>query len=361
MDRACARLALVAALCSTACESKTSSTPTPVVDMAGAPSADLSSSSSSGDLATTQPDLSTVTSAPDLLPPPIVSLSSTDVVGSPTADLLFVTNVSNPPNAYVAGGKSGTLILSSDGNNWQAFATMGKPANAIATLAYSDTQTTYVLSGTDGVFYQASAAAGWVKATVPNNSIFAKVIWAPAPLSKFIGVGTNGILLSSNGLTWANPTSSTAVGLNDVYRVSSTLFVAVGAGGAAFTSVDGNTWVDQTANTLSSNALEGVTSNGTRLIAVGNANPPDILYSDDSGASWSHATRPTTAQALSAVTWTGRVFVAVGAGGTVLASTDGITWQNGIGPTGVQLSSVNAGGSVLVAVGAAGTIVVGAK
>jgi hypothetical protein len=318
MSRACARLALFVAVVSfTGCNDKTGTKTMP--DLSGASTSDLS----------VLPDLSTVT-APDMVSLPLLALSTSGVTltpttllgGPPSADLLFVTEVLTSPRLYVAGGSSGALISSQDGDglSWQAFATVNKPATAILTLAY-DGVSTYVLSGPGGVYYQANATTGWIKATIPNNSIFKKVIRTTRFPYPFVGVGPDGILLSSDGVSWTNPTLSTATGLDDVYEAaripappaaSNELLVAVGLGGAAWTSDDGNTWVDQTAHTLSSNELTSVTSrltlNGTRIVAVGNANPPDILYSDDFGASWQKATRPASAGPLWGVTWTGASF-----------------------------------------------------
>jgi hypothetical protein len=288
-------------------------------------------------------------------PPPLVTLSSHGVASSPPTllagtNLRFVTYVGNPLGAYIAGGA--TLISSSDGLSWQAFAPINQPG-PIVTLAYSDTNSTFVLSSVSSLYYQTSPATGWVQANVPGNDPGTiKIIWAGAPLSNFIGVGGYGIFLSTDGVRWTSA-APTAAGMTDVVRVSSSLFVAVGLNGDAWTSTDGNVWVDRKV----AQGLVAVTSNGARVVAVGDLS--DIFYTDDGGTSWYQATRSTNARDLTAITWTGRMFVAVGNFG-IVASTDGATWQNGDAPKGVFLD-VNADGPRVVAVGFDGLIAVGDK
>jgi hypothetical protein len=295
-------------------------------------------------------------------PPPLVTLSSHGVAISPPTlldgiNLTFVTYVGSPLDAYVANGEP--LISSSDGLSWQAFASINQP-RAIVTLAYSDTNSTFVLSGGGSFYYQTSPATGWVPATVQSNAPgndpgINKIIWAGAPLSKFIGVGGYGIFVSTDGVRWTSAAYTTA-GMTDVVRVSSSLFVAVGLNDDAWTSTDGSVWVDRKGVVATSFGLFAVTSNGARVVAVGGQ---DIVYTDDGGTSWYQATRSSNARDLTAITWTGRMFVAVGLFG-ILASTDGATWQNGDAPKG-KFSAVNADGPLVAAVGDAGLIAVGAK
>ncbi len=68
------------------------------------------------------------------------------------------------------------------------------------------------------------------------------------------------------------------------------------------------------------------------------------------GESWQMVTLPPLAYPQ-AVTWTGRLLVAVGAAGTILTSTDGLLWTSHNWSTDVDLYGVTSTGTQLVAIG----------
>ena len=102
-------------------------------------------------------------------------------------------------------------------------------------------------------------------------------------------------------------------------------FVGVGHttdGASAMTlyasDLDNATWV-----THPWPVLLGVVWNGSRLVAVGVDGT--IVYSSD-GISWTAASNSATSQSLYEVTWSGSRFVAVGRAGTIVYSEDGDNW-----------------------------------
>ncbi len=115
--------------------------------------------------------------------------------------------------------------------------------------------------------------------------------------------------------------------LNAAY--SAYLFVAVGDGGAVYTSADNQkTWVSRSLPAAAAGRqLNDVTFAYGRFIAVGDGGT--IVYSAD-GVTWTASTvnsaAPLSSTSLKAMTFSGTALMAVGQGGTVLTSGDGITW-----------------------------------
>jgi hypothetical protein len=113
-------------------------------------------------------------------------------------------------------------------------------------------------------------------------------------------------------------------------------------------SYTGNTW--QTKD-LHMN-LNAVAWSGTQTVVVGDNG---FIGSSPDGANWTKRVSGTTTE-LHDIVWTGSKYVAVG--GTVLLSSDGITWHSAQSPVqGVYLKCVVWTGSLFVAGGAYGSIV----
>ena len=98
-------------------------------------------------------------------------------------------------------------------------------------------------------------------------------------------------------------------------------FVAVGDDGLIATSTDGVVWTRRESG--DDEDLRGVAWNGTRYIAVGLGGP--ILASDDATI-WRPVGTPFELP-LVGVTWSGSRFIAVGDGATILSSEDGEAWE----------------------------------
>lgn len=140
-------------------------------------------------------------------------------------------------------------------------------------------------------------------------------------------------------------------------------FAAVGAGGAIFTSGDGASWTSRPAPAgfLSDlHAVTGFAANqnnpgnpALRWVAVGAGGAS--VYSTD-GAIWAvgRAYSPGN-PALRSVAQLGGTFFAVGDAGTILSGTDGIAWTARTSGTTSNLNGVTHGG-IYVAVGDGGTI-----
>ena len=160
------------------------------------------------------------------------------------------------------------------------------------------------------------------------------------------------------------PANNNAIAFGILPAPAQPAFVMVGAGGAIFKSTvqtggsvlnaQGNQpWVAQFSNVAAD--LNGVAWNATRqrFIAVGAGGT--VITSTD-GSNWTGVTAPATSTDLNAVTAYGEAFVAVGAAGTIVTSNDGLTWTTRESNTTADLLGVGYYGGVLVALGRSGTL-----
>ncbi len=168
-----------------------------------------------------------------------------------------------------------------------------------------------------------------------------------------------------NGLGYTSLTTCS----NNAAISASGMFAAVGANGAIYTSDDGKTnWMPHPIVnfTTNLNAVTGYAANqnnianpSLRWIAVGDGGA--VVYFD--GNNWLEGNAPGSAansntQTLRAITHVLSTYTAVGDAGTVISSTDGITWttHTASSDTTNNLNGI-AHGALYVAVGDAGTII----
>ena len=170
----------------------------------------------------------------------------------------------------------------------------------------------------------------------------------------FVAVGAGGAMFSSSdGISW---TALNFVVANDFNAVSfvNNVYVAVGAGGTLLASADATTWTQQATGTASD--LHAVAGDGLGKYVVVGAGGTIIVTAP--GGTWTAASTGTTSRLYGASYGNGR-FVAVGAGGVVLTSTDALTWAVVASQTSSDLRSVaySSTASLFVAVGVAGALV----
>lgn len=112
----------------------------------------------------------------------------------------------------------------------------------------------------------------------------------------------------------------------------------------------GETW---TVSTVAPAGLEGAAWGGSHVVAVGAGGT--VLSSPD-GVTFT-ASLSGTVEDLKAVAWSGAQFVAVGDSGAVVTSSDGVAWTVRDGGTASELFAVGWSGSRFVAVGHHGAVV----
>jgi hypothetical protein len=200
----------------------------------------------------------------------------------------------------------------------------------------------------------ASLPAPWTAGAALGANDLRGVTWGTV----FVAVGANGAMYSSiDGTTWTALNSSVASNLNAaVYRG---VYLAAGDGGAMLYSTDAITWTPQTTGTA--NNLNAIATNSGLFVAVG---AKGTIVTSGDGITWAAAANSATANDLYAVTAYGNsLWIAVGANGTLVTSTDGSTWTAVASKTALDLKGVAVSVStatnaaLFVAVGANGTLI----
>jgi hypothetical protein len=199
----------------------------------------------------------------------------------------------------------------------------------------------------------ASLPAPWVAGTALGASDLRGVTWGTV----FVAVGAGGAMYSStDGITWTALNPVAAANLNAAtYR---SVYLAAGDGGTMLYSSDAVTWTAQNSGTA--NNLYAIGTSSTQFVAVG---AKGTIVSSGDGITWTAAANSATTKDLYAVSQFGNsLWIAVGANGTLITSSDGSNWTSVASNTTLDLNGVTVGLSAVtntwlyVAVGANGTL-----
>jgi hypothetical protein len=244
------------------------------------------------------------------------------------------------------------IVTDSDGN---ASNTLTITSFTISDATSSDDDTTtsssgrkFVAVGRSGTIISSSDGITWTSRTSGTSNTLEGVTYG---ISTFVAVGASGAILTStdNGTTWTSRTSGTS---NNLHRgtYGNSTFVTVGASGTILTSSDGITWTSRTSGT--SNILWAVTHVNSTFLTVGDNG---TILTSDNGTVWTSRTSGTT-EDLWEATYGNSKFMTVGDNGTILTSLDGTTWDNRTSGTTNQLFGVTYGNGIFVVVGPDGYI-----
>ncbi len=221
---------------------------------------------------------------------------------------------------YLAAGAGGTILLSSDAATWTAQAS--GTANDLYALA-NNGSSLYVAVGAGGTILYSSGGSTWVTASSPTSNALYGVTFGGG---EFVAIGAKGTVLTSiDGINWTLQavTSNPQLDLKGVaYNTTTSTVAAVGTAGTLVTSVDGGaTWIAQapiaTGNTLNAVAF------GKQLVAVGDSG---AIFTSLDGLTWLPQTAtPAVSENLYSVrsftnSYLGIGYAAVGASGRNLSS-----------------------------------------
>ncbi len=141
--------------------------------------------------------------------------------------------------------------------------------------------------------------------------------------SKLVAVGVGGAIYSSDdGYQWTYSNSGTTSAL----RAASwwrDQFLVLGDSGTILTSPDGSVWAPQSSGTTEN--LQALDGHGERMVAVGDGG---ILLTTTNGTVWSPVVVPNIASNFTAVLWTGNEFLAGDDAGSLIVSDSGSTWES---------------------------------
>jgi photosystem II stability/assembly factor-like uncharacterized protein len=254
---------------------------------------------------------------------------------------------------YTASNGDSNMVVSlrsfstDNGVTWQAstITDNGSPVDPVdANVVWDGSQFVGVF-GQDS--YTSTNGATWAKhSAAANNSKGFNVdslssdgngtIFAGIRISTELRKSADGISFSSVAAPGTNFSISNSL---DTGFTASGLLLVVGENGQVFSSTDqGQTLVSETPGLRDSDssnevAVYSFATNGTVAVAGGMSAGAILRATDLSG--WEEQTKPTYTVSFRNFTatdryvgahWTGDRFVLIGAGGTIVTSTDGITW-----------------------------------
>lgn len=233
-----------------------------------------------------------------------------------TLDGVALNGVLYALSKYIVVGAGGKVAHSTDISAWTA-ATSGTASdlNAIATNG-----SFVVAVGAGGTIIHSADGITWTAATsVPTTENLNGVAYSTKGV--WVAVGANGTLLSStDGSTWTTRTSGTTANLKSVSAIASTTnsvttytIVAAGANGTLLTNTDfGVTWTAQTLGTSDLNAVFA----STRFVAVGAGG---AIYSSNDAVTWTLRSSPASTTMYGLI-HAGNIYTAVGAAGSSIYS-----------------------------------------
>ena len=277
-------------------------------------------------------------------------------------------------NARTGGGKGGEQTASQSvvpryaGSTWVA-GTSSLGNSDMRGVAYgtaSDSTVNYLAVGSGGAIYkglegviQGLTGMVWT-ALAPSPSIATDFRAATYAFGKYIALGANtGVknIVSSTDLstwtaaTWTPPVAPAGAGLNAIAN-NGTILLAVGDGGNAFSTADGVTWTAVTTGVATN--LYGVAYSSTVGWVIVGAGGTLITSTDL--VNWHIPTSGAVGIDLNGVAITsGNVLVAVGTGGVVIKSTDGTNWLTQT-LAASNLFAVSTDSAQFLAVGTAGAV-----
>lgn len=253
----------------------------------------------------------------------------------PSTPAVEIHDMSWNGSTYVAVGNGGTIITSTDGNNWSmqnsgmdgwihAIEWMGDKFVAIEA---SGTEVSTSLDGIEWTQHQLQSTFFYTVDTAWNGETL-------------VAASDDGeIRTSLDGIHWQEPMRITERGFSfGIKKIDwfGTQFIAVGRGGFIASSPDGETWTSHNTNTDCTSF--DIAWSGTLYVT---ACAHSILTSND-GATWDIQPSPNDIFA-SAITWKNEQFILV-SGGETFVSDDGRSWQqqpgNNIGRGLTKLSDV---------------------
>jgi hypothetical protein len=306
----------------------------------------------------------------------------------------------------VAVGAKGTVITSTDGDDWTITRTgadcslrdvVWGNGRFVAVGSYSGWEFNPVL----GVILTSDNGVDWIERYRTESQTVDAVVWTG---SRFVAVGVaDKVLLSSDGTSWSEqPTGSEAWTMTDL-AWNGSMLAAIGSDNVPwfghhsyFTSENGEEWALYPLNR--DFAPESVAAAGGRFVAVGSEH--DVLVSDD-GLTWTAApyespsrlevivdggdqflatgrdvvaTSPdgyvwtiedlSTESQISGLAWSGDGYLAVGEDGFLMSSPEGFEWtqlsENSLDLTGSwEINELAMNASTIVGVGDGAVIITG--
>ena len=197
----------------------------------------------------------------------------------------------------------------------------------IAITNQSGSSVRYIISYDSG--------ATWVTKEVTPVGSIQNIVFSNGKFWVFSSTGGS-VASSTDGINW---TASNYVNSSTMYSLaySSGTYVSVGTGGRISTSTDeGINWTGRSGFGITA-TLTSVAANGSTVVAASATSSTTPLYvSTNSGTTWVACTALAAAAGISDVIFvagTINKFIAVGTGGKIFSSSNGLAWTSVVSPT----------------------------
>lgn len=258
----------------------------------------------------------------------------------PTATILYDITYGN--SLYVAVGMSGHIFTSSDAITW-TLQTSGT-SEQLVSIEWDSTLSLFICVGVTTI-RTSSDATTWSAATIPSGlgtrSSNIPIAGSGKVLEKLNGTwfttigSADHIIKSTNGTTWtlsfiggSLSTSSNVIAgstlnpsNNALFKLESTLIACPAAGGLMLASTSTNTWT--VAADTATGIFNAVAYGAGLYVAVGNGG---IVYTSPDGITWTSRTSGTVTN-LTGIAWSGAEFIAISST-VAIRSTDGMSWSS---------------------------------
>ena len=273
------------------------------------------------------------------------------------------------PSLSMAVGEGGTILTSTDQVNWNR-KTSGTTV-ALQAAVWSGTR--WVVGGLGSTVLTSLDGETWTSNTSWGAAGAMYAVDGTTSPTTLVGVGPSDVVRRSTdgGQNWLTVTGVT--GTNTYYGVTpagpntflimgqlSTTSTTMGGSMRASTNA-GASWTTRTTGLASTVTLYSAAYASTGIatptvVAVGSAGT--IIYSTVAPwTAWNPASSGFPSTVFYSVKWTGSLFVAVGSGGVVVTSPNGITWDTRQSGTNSSLNGSTWNGTSLMAVGLGGAII----
>ncbi|WP_217594982.1 choice-of-anchor Q domain-containing protein, partial [Cohnella sp. GbtcB17] len=245
-----------------------------------------------------------------------VYFSTTGATGSwgsgTTLATVQINYLANLNGTWFAIDANGEVHKSADGTTWIPF-TLSK--QVFGATYGNGTYVIYSQSG--GSVFTSTDASTWTEASLPSGASWYGLTYGNGA---YILVGNNGyIMRSTDGTNWTpvDPNVNQAIYNNGLY-------IAVGyhnaTSGIIMSSTDGMTWINRL---TASSVLISVAYGNNLYAAVGTGGK---IYTSADGIGWTAVKTTNTSNNLTGIRYVNGKFMAVGVNGTLLVSNDGTTW-----------------------------------
>jgi hypothetical protein len=278
---------------------------------------------------------------------------------SPTTRVLNSVDYQN--SVYVAAGAFGTLLSSTDAITWtirQATIT----TLSLNCLAYNSTTYKGVVVGNTGLIETSTDATTWypLSGTFSNINCVSHAFGTSATYPYLIAGDGGFVGYSTSGNGYVTSNTGTTTNLRSItYNSKSSTYVAAGDNGIILTTTDFVSWNTRTSNTASTiysltySATTGAVSPLATAVGAGG-----YFSQSADGTYWSVPTTFSTSFAVTqnSLIYSGSLFVAAGASGGIVTSTDANTWVSRTSGTASAINSLVYGNSLYVYGGDGGVL-----